>query len=162
MTRTLPLGFLLCAVLLGCGPGSPAGRDEVLVFAAASLTDAFADLETAFEAAYPGIDVAVSTGASSSLREQILEGAQRVGHVIHPDQAGPVGLVAVRPEDAQVHEGEAVMLIVVGQKRQHRVPQLDLRVEHGLVPGQHLGKPVGPVDDVGDLCWPHPVHNDTP
>jgi molybdate transport system substrate-binding protein len=75
MARVLPLGFLLCAVLVGCGSGSAAGRNEVLVFAAASLTDAFADLEAAFEAANPQLDVAVSTGASSSLREQILEGA---------------------------------------------------------------------------------------
>jgi molybdate transport system substrate-binding protein len=74
MARASPLRFLLCAVLVGCGPGGPGGPD-LLVFAAASLTDAFADLESAFEAANPGIDVLVSTGASSALREQILEGA---------------------------------------------------------------------------------------
>ena len=51
----------------------PAG--EVLVSAAASLTDAFADIEAAFEAAHPKVDVILNLGGSSSLREQILEGA---------------------------------------------------------------------------------------
>jgi len=48
---------------------------EVLVSAAASLSDAFGDLESAFETANPGFDVVVNLGSSSSLREQILEGA---------------------------------------------------------------------------------------
>ena len=43
--------------------------------AAASLTDAFAAVESAFEAANPGVDVILNLGSSSSLREQILEGA---------------------------------------------------------------------------------------
>jgi len=50
-----------------------AGR--VLVSAASSLSDAFADIESAFEATEPGIDVVLNFGASSSLRVQILEGA---------------------------------------------------------------------------------------
>lgn len=48
---------------------------ELLVSAAASLTDAFAEVEAAFEAANPGVDVVLNLGSSSSLREQILEGA---------------------------------------------------------------------------------------
>jgi molybdate transport system substrate-binding protein len=48
---------------------------ELLVSAAASLTDAFAEVEAAFEAANPGVDVVLNLGASSGLREQILEGA---------------------------------------------------------------------------------------
>jgi len=50
-------------------------RSPLLVFAAGSLTDAFNDVEAAFEEANPGIDVQVSYAASSALREQILEGA---------------------------------------------------------------------------------------
>jgi len=45
------------------------------VSAAASLTDAFAEVEAAFETANPGMDVILNLGSSSSLREQILEGA---------------------------------------------------------------------------------------
>jgi molybdate transport system substrate-binding protein len=48
---------------------------EVLVSAAASLTDTFVEVEAAFETANPGVDVALNLASSSSLRQQILEGA---------------------------------------------------------------------------------------
>ena len=54
----------------GEGPGG-----TVLVFAAASLTDAFADVAAAFEAAHPGTEVQLNLAGSAALREQILEGA---------------------------------------------------------------------------------------
>ena len=56
------------------GPGS-ALDGELLVSAAASLTDAFAEIESVFETVHPGVDVVLNLGSSSSLREQILEGA---------------------------------------------------------------------------------------
>jgi len=60
----------------GCGGSSSGPADgPVLVSAAASLTDAFGALETAFEATQPGIDVVLNLGGSSALREQILAGA---------------------------------------------------------------------------------------
>jgi len=64
-------------VLGGCGNSSGSGPadGEVLVSAAASLTEAFASLETAFEALHPGTDVVLNFGGSSALREQILAGA---------------------------------------------------------------------------------------
>lgn len=54
------------------GPGV---RGRLLVSAAASLTDAFAAVDSAFEAAHPMVDVALNLGGSSSLRAQILGGA---------------------------------------------------------------------------------------
>jgi molybdate transport system substrate-binding protein len=54
---------------------SPTLEGELLVSAAASLTDAFGEIETAFEDANIGVDVVLNLGASSALREQILEGA---------------------------------------------------------------------------------------
>ncbi|RPI23313.1 MAG: molybdate ABC transporter substrate-binding protein [Actinobacteria bacterium] len=65
--------LLLAAALLAACGGS--GEETVLVSAAASLSDAFADVEKAFEAANPGVDVALNLAASSTLREQIVEGA---------------------------------------------------------------------------------------
>ncbi len=60
----------------GAGASSDAGlRGEILVSAAASLTDAFAEIESGFEAAHPGTDVVLNLAGSSSLRTQILEGA---------------------------------------------------------------------------------------
>jgi len=73
---------MLLAVSAGCGEGDGPGTTgsgevsgTILVFAAASLTDAFAEVEAAFERANPGVDVQVSFAGSSTLREQILEGA---------------------------------------------------------------------------------------
>jgi molybdate transport system substrate-binding protein len=68
--------FLLAGLLAGtsCG-GSEDGTRQVLVSAAASLTDAFADIEGAFEAIHPDVDVVMNLGGSSNLRDQILEGA---------------------------------------------------------------------------------------
>lgn len=67
------MAALVVTALVGCA--SPAPQGEVVVSAAASLTDAFADIEAAFELAHPGVDVVLNLGSSSSLREQILEGA---------------------------------------------------------------------------------------
>ena len=61
-------------VVAACGgSGSPAG--EVLVSAAASLTEAFSAVEAAFESRNSVFDVLLNSGSSSSLREQIFEGA---------------------------------------------------------------------------------------
>ena len=71
----LALGMAACggADAADSTASDPAG--EVLVSAAASLTDAFVDIEAAFEATHPKVDVILNLGGSSSLREQILEGA---------------------------------------------------------------------------------------
>lgn len=62
----------LVIVLPACSGGS---ATQLLVSAAASLTDAFAEIEAAYEDAHPGVDVVLNLGGSSTLREQILEGA---------------------------------------------------------------------------------------
>lgn len=82
MTAPLTLVSALLLVFTGCG-GSDAEvtthasglEGVVLVSAAASLTDAFAGLETEFEVANPGVDVVLNLGPSSGLREQVLNGA---------------------------------------------------------------------------------------
>lgn len=60
-------------MLVSCG--SADSQDQIRVSAASSLTEAFASLEVAFEAAHPGSDVIFNFGGSSLLREQILAGA---------------------------------------------------------------------------------------
>ncbi|MDF2730040.1 MAG: molybdenum transporter, periplasmic molybdate-binding protein [Acidimicrobiia bacterium] len=70
--RLLVATFVLGAVT-ACSGSSVEG--ELLVSAAASLTDAFAGMESAFEDANPDFDVVLNLGSSSALREQILEGA---------------------------------------------------------------------------------------
>lgn len=86
----LPVALLLTACGGGGGasasasrPGTDASAEAdvtalpgtVTVFAASSLTDAFGDVAAAFVAAHPEVDVDLSFGSSSSLREQILAGA---------------------------------------------------------------------------------------
>lgn len=60
------------ALLAACDPGP---EPQVLtVLAAASLAEAYADLEDAFEAAHPGVDVVVSLAGSQALASQIRHG----------------------------------------------------------------------------------------
>ena len=66
------VGLLVALVATAC---SGEAEGEILVSAAASLTDAFGAVEAAFEEDNPGTDVVLNLGSSSTLREQILEGA---------------------------------------------------------------------------------------
>ncbi|MEU4316492.1 molybdate ABC transporter substrate-binding protein [Nocardia sp. NPDC024068] len=81
--------FLRCAVpvavvlaaLTGCSSADTSDEDAtgirgtVNVFAAASLTETFTTLGERFEAANPGVDVVFNFGGSSTLAEQIAQGA---------------------------------------------------------------------------------------
>lgn len=69
----LSIGGLALAVIAACSGSHAEG--QLLVSAAASLTDAFGEIESAFEETHQGVDVVLNLGASSALREQILEGA---------------------------------------------------------------------------------------
>lgn len=70
---------VLTVVLVGAlavgACGGEGDRNEVLVSAAASLGDAFAEIAEAFEAANPGVHVSLNVAGSIILRDQILEGA---------------------------------------------------------------------------------------
>jgi molybdate transport system substrate-binding protein len=76
LRRAVPL-LLVASVLLvpACGSGGDSGTTTLRVFAAASLTDAFADVGAAFGARYPDVTVALNLAGSATLRTQILEGA---------------------------------------------------------------------------------------
>jgi molybdate transport system substrate-binding protein len=70
------------ALVAGCGPSAVAGPSgpagvggTVTVFAAASLTEPFTEIGEAFEAAHPGTTVVFNFGASSTLAQQLNEGA---------------------------------------------------------------------------------------
>lgn len=75
---------LLALPLAACGDDSDdgdAGRGDggeqtLTVFAAASLTKTFEELEDRFEDAHPDVDVKLSFGGSSDLVAQITEGAE--------------------------------------------------------------------------------------
>ena len=73
--RNHSLPILLVAGLLTSACGDGGGDEQLLVFAASSLTDVFDRLGSDFEATHPGIDVIVNYGGSSSLAGQIEQGA---------------------------------------------------------------------------------------
>ncbi len=62
----------------GCGSssaGSSSGSENLTVLAAASLTETFNQLGKQFERAHPGTKVTLSYGGSSTLAQQIVQGA---------------------------------------------------------------------------------------
>ena len=77
----LPVLLRLAAVgatmaLAACGDRASAGRQPVAVFAAASLTAPFGEIERAFEVANPGFDVRLQLDGSQNLAFQIQQGAK--------------------------------------------------------------------------------------
>jgi molybdate transport system substrate-binding protein len=70
------LSLVLMLTLLPLDPiRAQSHRQTLTVFAASSLTDVFGEIETAFEADHPGVDVVFSFGGSSTLATQLSEGA---------------------------------------------------------------------------------------
>lgn len=69
------LCLLAASAPAGCD-GKDAARRPLRVFAASSLTDAFREMEAAFEAAYPDTDVGLVFAGSQVLRLQIEQGAR--------------------------------------------------------------------------------------
>lgn len=72
--RLTALLLILCAAAMAACATRDDAQDELLVFAAASLTDAMAEAAAAFEAA-GGAKVSVSYGPSQALAQQIASGA---------------------------------------------------------------------------------------
>ncbi|EPR41766.1 molybdenum ABC transporter, periplasmic molybdate-binding protein [Desulfovibrio sp. X2] len=66
---------IILALVLVLGLAVPAAAEELVVSAAASLTDAFTTVKTAFEKANPGVTVTTNYAASGALYKQIEQGA---------------------------------------------------------------------------------------
>jgi len=70
---------LTAAATTACAADSAAGGDsvggELVVFAASSLTESFNQIGEDFEAAHPGVTVTINFAGSSTLAQQINEGA---------------------------------------------------------------------------------------
>lgn len=103
-------------LVFGCAdPGSDAAPRVLAVFAASSLTDAFAQLETEFERANPGVDVTVSTAGSQALRVQIEHGAPAdvfaSANAAHMQALVSSGLVG---NEERFAEGELVIVVPPG------------------------------------------------
>ncbi len=66
--------LLAVALVVGCSGGSGGNREELLVFAATSLTDAFDEAVAVYEREHE-VDVQTSYAASQALAQQIASGA---------------------------------------------------------------------------------------
>ncbi|MEZ5175617.1 MAG: molybdate ABC transporter substrate-binding protein [Acidimicrobiia bacterium] len=66
---------VVLVALAAAGCSANPSRETVLVSAASSLADAFEELAAAFEQHTPGVEVDLNLGGSSTLRDQIIEGA---------------------------------------------------------------------------------------
>src|SRR5690606_20788887 len=81
MRRGRILIVAMALLIAACSNGGttttegPSLSGELLVSAAASLTDAFAEVGEAFNEVFPDVNVVFNFGPSSGLREQIIEGA---------------------------------------------------------------------------------------
>lgn len=73
--KRITLSVLLSFLLLTVAVVGNARAQELIVSAAASLTDAFKDIEPAFEKAHPGVDVVMNFASSGALYRQIEQGA---------------------------------------------------------------------------------------
>lgn len=73
MRKTLWLIVCLLPLIVHVQPAQ--ARDELIVFAAASLTDAFEAIGVAFEAENPDVDVLFNFAGSSTLAAQLIQGA---------------------------------------------------------------------------------------
>ena len=64
---------LLCACFAGCGKSEPSG--EIVVFAAASMTETLTELGQRYETAHPGMKLVFNFESSGKLMDQIVAGA---------------------------------------------------------------------------------------
>ena len=108
--------FILVVSLLLLGPVSGSAT-EIIVSGAASLTNAFTAIKTAFEAANPEITVNTNFAASNPLLQQIREGA-------------PADIFASADQDT-MNKAEAENLIIQETRRNFALNSLVLIVPKG-------------------------------
>ncbi len=86
MKIVVRFAILISVLLSACGPANaPLGSSidptaintssTLIVFAAASLTDAFTEMGRAFESAHTGVSVSINFAGSQTLSVQLVEGA---------------------------------------------------------------------------------------
>ena len=116
MRRLVPAGLLLLLPLTACGGD---GDDQTLtVLAAASLTGTFTELAEAFEEEHPGVDVELVLGSSTTLAEQVVDGAP--GEVLATaddvtvEEYGP-GVEVLMPDEVLKNHPSVPMIVVMGK-----------------------------------------------
>lgn len=104
--------LLPAATLAGCTSGDD-GDTTLTVLAASSLTDTFTELADLFEAEHPGVDVKLSFGSSTTLAEQVTQGAP--GDVLATADQQSMAIAAdagVLHDDADAFATNRLVLVV--------------------------------------------------
>lgn len=102
-TALIVLSLSACLGLTACGLGRSRGsaENEVTVFAASSLTNAFTEMTQSFESQAPNVKVVTNFAASSQLATQLIEGAAADVYASADQeqmaQADDAGRIASRP-----------------------------------------------------------------
>lgn len=111
MPRRAILAAALGAAALVPSACSGADDDAVIdVYAASSLTDAFTELEAAFEAANPDYDVRLNLAGSNALQRQILDGAE--AEVFAPADTALLAAVIGADATVSVYATNTLTLVV--------------------------------------------------
>jgi molybdate transport system substrate-binding protein len=127
------LAVLLVALVVpaaGCGSPSAAsgeGQRELTVFAAASLTDAFAQLGDQFTAANPDVKVTFDFAGSSDLVTQLQQGAP--ADVLATADGSNMDKMAGKTGAAQDFAGNKLMIAVEPGNPRHITALADLAAE---------------------------------
>lgn len=103
---------LLVLGLAACSGGGDS--QEIVVFAASSLTESFGELEQAFEDMHPEIDVVLNLASSATLRAQIEQGAEAdiYASANHAHMQAMVAAGLVDGGDVWVFAGNELVVIV--------------------------------------------------
>ena len=121
--RSLRTWFCILG-LLSVGASAPVLAQELIVSAAASLTNAFREIGKSFEAVHPGATIVFNFAASDVLQTQIAKGA-------------PVDVFASADQDA-MNRGDREQLMLPGSRRNFASNQLVLVVPVKAAPVAEL------------------------
>lgn len=130
-TRTRIAAALAAALLLtGCSSGQPAAqKTEVVVFAAASLTQTFTELGKDFEAGHPNTAVKFSFDGSATLVDQLKSGAAvdvlATADKPNMDKAVAAGLIEGTPQQFTTN----VLTLIVPKGNPAKITGLDSSLE---------------------------------
>lgn len=124
----------------------PAHAEDLTVSAAASLTDAFKEIATAFEAAHPGAKVQLNFAASGTLLQQIAKGAPvdvfASADLVTMDRAQSQGLITVA-ERRNFAANTLVLIVPKGSARPAAIGDLAQPAYKRVAIGNPASVPVG-------------------
>jgi hypothetical protein len=80
--------------------------------------------------------------------EQVVERPIGVGDMVDTNQPMLIGILRIWLNNTQVDKCATMMFVVVGEECHYRVLMLNRGTEHFPVPGEHLRKSAGPIDDM--------------